>query len=526
MKTVIFLIVLLLFLPAAGSPRVADNPFESEALLTPRTRIDEAVLRRLKRLNLQPAPLCSDAVFIRRACLDVIGSLPTADEVRAFLADHAADKRAALIDRLLEREEFADYWALKWGDLLRIKSEFPINLWPNAVQGYYRWVRTRLKENCPYDRFVRELLTSSGSNFRVPPVNFYRAVQSREPAAIAQTVALTFMGARADKWPKERLDGMALFFSQIAYKPTSEWKEEIVSLDLAKAAAAAASGKPPVALFPDGKTVRLAPNQDPREVFAGWLVRPDNPWFARNLVNRVWTWLLGRGVIHEADDIRPDNPPANPELLAYLEKEFVASHYDVKHIFRLILNSQTYQLSPIPRSDRPAAAVNFACYPVRQLDAEVLIDAICQITGTTEQYSSPIPEPFTFIPEEQRSISLADGSITSAFLEMFGRSPRNTGLESERDPRPTAEQRLHMLNSSHIQLKIQQSARLRALVQPGANPRASVDAVFLTILSRPPTEVELGAVGAHFQKATGNKWPAVVDLAWALVNTPEFLCRH
>jgi hypothetical protein len=426
-----------------------------------------------------------------------------------------------LIDSLLGRGEFADYWAMKWSDLLRVKSEFPINLWPNAVQAYYRWIRTSIRDNAPYDRFVRAMLVSSGSNFRVPEVNFYRAVQSKEPAAIAQAVALTFMGARAANWPKARLDGMAAFFSRIGYKDTGEWKEEIVAFDPAKDA-------PQTAVFPDGRPARLAPDQDPREVFTGWLLAPENPWFARNIVNRVWYWLLGRGIIQEPDDIRPDNPPCNPELLAFLERELVASHYDLKHIYRMILTSQVYRLSSIPGTGNPEGAANFAYYPLRRLDAEVLIDAVCQVTGTTEEYSSAIPEPFTYLPEGQRSIAIPDGSIGSAFLEMFGRPPRDTGLESERDNSPTAEQRLHLLNSSHIQLKIQQSAKLRSLAQaqPGGKPREPIDRIYLTILSRYPTDDELKTVAAYFQPVQGNKWPAVVDLAWALINSAEFLYRH
>ena len=195
-------------------------------------------------------------------------------------------------------------------------------------------------------------------------------------------------------------------------------------------------------------------------MFADWLIRPENPWFTRNIVNRVWCWLLGRGIIHEPDDIRPDNPPSNPELLAYLERDLVAAHYDLKHMFRQILNSRTYQLSSIRRSPRPEAAAKFAFYPLRRLEAEVLIDALCQITGTTEKYTSAIPEPFTFMPDNQRSIALADGSISSSFLELYGRPSRDTGLESERNNRPTAAQRLHLLNSSHMQRKIEQSAKL------------------------------------------------------------------
>src|SRR5208283_5198472 len=275
------------------------------------------------------------------------------------------------------------------------------------------------------------------------------------------------------------------FFSQIGYKSTAEWKEEIVYFDPQKRALG------PAAVFPDGTPARLAPGQDPREVFANWLIAPENPWFARNIVNRIWYWLLGRGIIQEPDDIRPDNPASNPELLALLEKELIASNYDVKHLFRLVLNSKTYQLSCVPRTDKPEGAANFAFYPLRRLEAEVLIDALNLITSTTEKYSSAIPEPFTFIPEEQRSIALADGSISSSFLEMFGRSPRDTGLEAERNNRPSASQRLHLLNSSHIQRKIEQSPKLRYLAQSGKKPGQLVASLYLMILSRTPTEAEL-----------------------------------
>jgi hypothetical protein len=218
----------------------------------------------------------------------------------------------------------------------------------------------------------------------------------------------------------------------------------------------------------------------------------------------------------------------NPELLAFLERELVASHYDLKHIYRLILTSQVYQLSSIPKTTDPQGAANFASYPLRRLDAETLIDAVCQITGATEEYSSPIPEPFTFLPEGQRAIALPDGSIGSAFLEMFGRPPRDTGLESERNNSPTAEQRLHLLNSSHIQLKIQQSAKLRTLVQPcpGGSPRDPMDRIYLATLSRYPTADELKTVAAYYQSVQGNKWPAIADLTWALINSSEFLYRH
>jgi hypothetical protein len=522
----ISILILTAALASAATDKPPVLPFESRAGIASHGRIDDLAFDRWKRLGIQPANPCSDEVFVRRVYLDVIGTLPTPEEASQFLSDQDPNKRSALIDRLLERSEFADYWAMKWSDLLRVKSEFPINLWPNAVQAYYRWIHTSIKSNLPYDRFVRQLLVSSGSNFRVPEVNFYRALQSKEPQTIAQAVALTFMGARAGNWPKARLDGMAAFFSQIGYKSTAEWKEEIVYFDPQKGAPGGFPLGP--AVFPDGAPARLAPGQDPREVFANWLLAPENPWFARNIVNRIWYWLLGRGIIHEPDDIRPDNPAVNPELLAFLERELVASHYDLKHVYRLILNSQVYQLSSIPKTGDLQSAANFASYPLRRLDAETLIDAVCQITGTTEEYSSPIPEPFTFLPESQRATALPDGSIGSGFLEMFGRPPRDTGLESERNNSPTAEQRLHMLNSSHIQLKIQQSAKLRTLVQPraGGKPRDPVDRIYLATLSRYPTDEELKTVAAYYQSVQGNKWPATVDLAWALINSAEFLYRH
>lgn len=511
----------LLLSGLVGAPPVAApvRPFETRAELAPKTRTDALVLEALKAKGVTPAYLCSDEVFVRRVHLDLIGTLPTADEVRQFLRNPSVDRRAALIDRLLGRDEFADYWALKWGDLLRIKAEFPINLWPNAAQAYHRWVRTALRDNLPYDRFARELLTASGSNFRVPPVNFYRAMQGRDPLSTARTVALTFMGTRAEGWPKDRLEGTAGFFSQIGFKETGEWKEEIVIFDPGKP-------RPSRLVFPDGTEAQVGPGRDPRAVFADWLVRPDNPWFARAAANRAWSWLLGRGIVHEPDDLRPDNPPSVPALLDYLEKELVASRFDMKHLFRLVLNSNTYQLSSIARDRRPEAAALFASYPPRRLEAEVLIDALNQVTGTAESYSSPIPEPFTVVPAGQRSIALGDGSISSPFLELFGRPPRDTGLEGERNNKPSPAQRLHLLNSSHVRQKLEQGPYLRSLARPPFRPRDVIEGLYLTFLSRFPTEAELAAVSDYSRAGTAKQGELLIDLAWALVNTAEFQYRH
>ncbi|RPI21871.1 MAG: DUF1553 domain-containing protein [Acidobacteria bacterium] len=504
---------------AAGQSGVL-HPYETETALGAPNPIDTLVRNRLRQRGIQPANQCSDEVFIRRAYLDVLGTLPRLEEVRAFLADRNSEKRKALVEALFQREEFADYWSLKWCDVLRVKSEFPINLWPNAVQAYHQWIRAAVRDNMRYDQFARELLTSSGSNFRVPPVNFYRAIQGRGPSAAAAAVALTFMGTRIETWPAERRTGMEAFFSRVAYKPTAEWKEEIVCLDPAKTGAVSAT-------FPDGRRVQIPDGQDPRKVFAGWLITPKNSWFARNAANRTWCWLTGRGIIHEADDIRSDNPPANPELLAYLEKELVKSGYDLRHLFRLILNSQTYQQSSIPRSSHGDAAALSAHYLVRRLDAEVLIDALSSVFGPGEGYSSAIPEPFTYIPENQRTIGLADGSITSQFLEMFGRPARDTGLEGERNNQPSDEQRLHLLNSTAIQQKIQRSRRLTELINATRTDRRRlIGALYLAILSRYPTEQELAAAVDYATKSGQAVRETAVDLAWALINTKEFLFRH
>ncbi len=569
--------VVALALPGrAAPPEITPNVFESAVAPVPETPIDRLVLTNLTKLGLQPA-LCSDAVFVRRAYLDVIGTLPTAREARDFIIDpDTRGKRSALIDRLLARDEFADFWAMKWGDLLRIKAEFPVNLWPNAAQAYHRWLRSSIATNKPYDQFARELLTSSGSNFRVGPVNFYRAIQDRKPEGIAAAVAQTFLGARLESWPAERRAGLAVFFSQVGYKPTSEWKEEHVFWDplgesmapgnaapgragipaivqavneTTPAAAPAAStlasaAKTTHAIFPDGTAVDLPPERDPREVFADWLITPENPWFARCVANRVWSWLLGRGIIHEPDDIRADNPPSNPALLRYLESELVAGHFDLKRLYRLILNSQAYQFSSMPRFNSPEAEANFASYPLRRLDAEVLIDAINTITGTSDLYTSAIPEPFTYIPEGRPAIAIADGSITSPFLALFGRSARATGMAGERDNKPVPAQWLHLLNSSHIQHKLEQGPKLRALVDAGRTPNAVIEDLYLTILARFPTAEELKNAEALGQMQfvrppapKGGKQPPGknvlvkrredwADLAWALINSTEFLYRH
>jgi len=566
MKTI--LVSIVLFFTASGYVTAQETNqavFESSTWTTPETAIDKIVFRKLAKLGIKPLP-CSDAVFVRRAFLDVIGTLPTSSEARQFIEDKDPEKRTELIDRLLAREEFPYYWAMKWSDLLRVKAEFPVNLWPNAAQAYHHWIVTSIRDNKPYDQFVREMLTANGSNFRVGPVNFYRAIQNRTPEGIATTVALTFMGTRTDSWSDRKLlPGMSVFFSQVSYKPTREWKEEIVFWDANKepappaavsnapaatnklpgqvtnsppkqatnAAPPVASEKPvsrvpQVAIFPNGTKLKTLPaDRDPREVFADWLITPENPWFTTSIVNRIWSWLMGRGIIHEPDDIRPRNLPSNPELLAYLQKEFVAGKYNMKQIYRLILTSRTYQISSIiPKCNLSKAEPSFAFYPLRRLDAEVLIDAINRITGTSDLYTSPIPEPFTFIPDNKPAIALPDGSITSPFLELFGRPARATGMENERINRILPTQRMHLLNSSHIQRKLEQNPNLKAIVKANPKPRAVMEEIYLTVLSRYPSAEEINNAEVYAKSGVVKGNDAWIDLVWALINSDEFLFRH
>lgn len=509
----------------SGSAALAGDagpvrPFEASSWPVPETRVDAILAAARRRAGVEGARPCSDEVFLRRAYLDVIGVLPTAAEARAFLEDRRPGRRGALLDALMEREEFADLWALRWCDALRVKAEFPINLWPDAVQAYHRWIRDAIRDEMPYDRFARELLTSSGSCFRDPQVNFQRAVQGRSPEALAAAAALTFMGTRWESLPADRRAGMTALFSRVIRKPTREWKEEIVLDDPAPRG-------PLEAVLPDGTAVVVPADADPRRAFADWLVSPRNPWFARAAVNRLWAWLFGRGVVEPADDLRPDNPASVPGLLEHLEEELVRSGWDLRRVMRLVLESRAWQQSPIPRAPPAEAERLFACYPVRRLDAEVLVDALCAIGGTGEGYTSIIPEPWTFVPGDRSTVSLADGSITSAFLDLFGRPPRDTGLLSERSSDVSDAQRLHLLNSSDVQRRLRGSRRLvQALYDARGNRPEIVRGIWLAVLSRNPTEEEAAAALAYAREKGRPPAEAAVDLAWALVNTAEFLHRH
>lgn len=485
-------------------PQPLPSPFPP---LAANNHVDELVHAKWQVLGLPPAELCSEQEFFRRVYLDVTGTLPKAAEVRAYLADPDPRKRSQLIDRLLASEEFADYWAMKWCDLFRVKSEFPNTLWPNAVQAYHRWVRMSIAGNKPYDQFVRELLTATGSNFRVPPANFYRAFQKKDPQSVAEVTALTFMGLRlgcarchghpTENWSWDDNLGLAAFFAQLKYKATMEWKEEIVYLGLKQTMRHPRTGELVKPKFLGGQVLELEGEQDARAKFAEWLTSPQNPWFARNIANRTWFWLLGRGIVHEPDDLRPTNPPENPQLLEYLAQELVSHKYDLKHIYRLILNSRVYQLSsqanPLNRDD----VAHFSHYYVKRLGAETLLDAIEQVTDRWDTYRSIIPEPYVVMPAAFRATHLADGSISLPFLELFGRPPRDTAYESDRDLELYLRQTLHLLNSTDVQSKISASPYLVRLAKELPDDARIIDEIYLTTISRLPTDEERNKVTAY-----------------------------
>jgi hypothetical protein len=404
------------------------------------------------------------------------------------------------------------------------------------VQAYHRWVRHSIATNKPYDQFARELLTSSGSNFRVPPVNYYRAFLSREPQNLAEVTALIFMGARVgcarchahpqERWGLDDNAGLAAFFGQLRYKRSNEWKEEIVYVNPRQTMRDPRTNAPVKPRFLGGETVELEPGEDARVRFAQWLTSPDNPWFAKNIVNRIWFWLLGRGIVHQPDDLRSTNPPSNPELLDYLEQELISHDYDLKHVYRLILNSCAYQRSSSTNEWNRQDAAHFSHYYVKRLGAETLLDAIGQITEQWDTYRSRIPEPFVVMPSGFRATHLPDGSIGIPFLELFGRPPRDTAYESDRDFEVSMRQTLHLLNSSDVQNKINRSRRLRRLLEQHQDDTELLEEIYLSMLARFPSDEEKQKLSQFMSENKGARAQALQDVVWALMNTKEFLFNH
>lgn len=490
----------------------AEPIFEQENLSLPANEIDKIVDALCKKNAVPRTKFASDAVFIRRAYLDLTGTLPSPESLEKFLRDTSQDKRIILIDKLLNSDEFVDYWAIKFGDILRIKAEFPVNLWPNAAQAYDRFVRESLRNGLGWNVMTKRMLTASGSNFRIGEVNFYRAMQSRTADSAAACVALTFMGARFEKFsPKTRAE-MTKFFSRLRFKATKEWKEDIVVNDISKRA-------PFKGILPDGWVVDVPADADPREIFADWLTAKGNPYFAKAFANRAWAWIFGDGIVSPADDMFAENKARSPELLEHLARFFEASNFNIRALLRHITTSRLYSTSFIPAGDATKARKFFAVYPVRRLDAEVVIDILGQISGTSEIYSSTTPEPYTTLPDYSRALEVPDGSITTSFLELFGKPSRDTGTMAERNNNPNSSQKLYMINSSHIRDKLAQGKRIINITnQP--QPIA-FEKLYHLILSRSPSLAERDVF-----KAQRVDWKRMQDLVWALVNSEEFINRH
>jgi len=519
-------------------PQPLDKPFPK---VKSKGKIDQLVHAKLKRLGFPPSDVCADHEFLRRVYLDVIGTLPTSAEARSFIENTDKAKRSKLIDALLARPEFADFWTLKWGDILRVKSEHPSKLWPNGVQAYNVWIRDSIVTNKPADQFARELLTCYGSNFRQPETNFFRAVPERTPSAFGEAAAVVFMGTRigcarcknhlSDTWDHSDSLGLGAFFAKIAFKRTLEWKEEIVYFNPKGQLLHPETSKPIKPKFPGGATIDVNRYEDPRVQFADWLTAPKNPWFSRNIANRIWYWLMGRGIVHEPDDMRMTNPPENPQLLDYLAGELASHDFDMKHIFRLVLNSQTYQRSSRTTPGNEKDRTHFSRYIIRRLQAEVLLDAICQVTGTTERFASMTPEPFTEIPPGHRAIQVSDGSMSKPFLDLFGRPARSVPFESERSEELSIWQVLYLLSSKELEDKVSRITNteyVSKLIKKGKKSPEILDEIYLATLSRFPSKKEkqilLKIVPDNPSDRAGRL--ALQDVLWAILNSKEFLLNH
>ncbi len=518
--------------PIPGTENLMEEPsafwkfFEvQQKVFHEKNGIDSIVFKDNRNMEMEPAPLASDSVFIRRIYYDLTGSPPSFLNAYRFLRDGSADKREKLIEELLDSNEFFDFHAAQWCDLLRVKSEFPINLWPNGAMVYYRWLRDAVRTNMSYDTFARQLLLSDGSDFRDAPSNFYRAVNPKTPEGRAEAISRLFLGMRISSLEQSRRKSLVTFFSRVATKKTAEWKEEIVYWD-----------RTPLEeknlYLPDGKKVTIADDQDPREVFADWLIRPDNHIFNQVIVNRIWCWLLGRGIVHEPDDFRKDNPAVHEDLLIFLERELVASHYDMKHIYRLILNSHVYQQSSIARKDYAKEEKYFATYPIRRHNAETLQDTFIKVFNVKVTYKSEVPEPYTYVPSQIKTVQIADSGITNSFLETFGRANRDSGLLADRNNKTSQSQQLFFLNSTEMNNWTKDLiTQINQFIPKDSKDRASkqdelMNIVWMTLLSRTPTQVERIVMRQTFGSSKDWTQNDIHDMIWAIVNTKEFLCQH
>jgi hypothetical protein len=485
--------------------------------------IDELVHDKLRQLQWAPAALCTDNEFLRRVYLDVVGSLPTLEEQRAFFSDASDGRRERLINRLVDRPEHARFWALKWGDLLRLrKSEVA----EAGVFKFHQWLVDVFQQNVPFDKFARELLTAQGSTYEHPAANYYRACD--EPTEAVETTAQLFLGSRIqcakchnhpfENWTQDNFYGLSAFFNRVSRKPGARFEEEIVYVARHGEVVQPRTGQTMKPWLPVEGVVEGGEPGDRREAFADWLTKPGNPFFARVAVNRIWAAVMGQGIVAPVDDFRQSNPASIPALLDKLAQDFVEHGYDHKHILRMILSSRTYQASSQASELNKNDSRLFSHAKMRLLSAEQLLDAICDVTQ--------IKESFAGLPLGTRATELPSPDFNQAFLDKFGRPARATACTCERGERTTLAQVIELFNGSLVQQKLADKAnRFHRQLDEGRAPREVIEELYRAAVCRPPTDAELHAA-TEYIAARGNEADGVKDVCWALLNTDEFLTQH
>jgi hypothetical protein len=486
--------------------------------------IDGLVDAKLKKLRILPSDLCSDEVFLRRAHIDICGNLPTLEEHEQFLADKDPKKREKLVDELLSRKEFVDMWVMKWAELLQIRSENNQVSYKNALL-YYNWLEDKIEHNVPFDQIVQELLGANGGTFKNPATNYYQI--TTDTLKVSENAAQVFMGMRIqcaqchnhpfDRWTMDDYYGFAAFFSQVGRKQAEDPRETIIFNRGNGEVNHPVGGRQVAPKFLGGETPDVK-GKDRRVVLAKWLASPDNPYFARNLSNIVWSHFFGKGIIDPVDDVRVSNPAVNPELLDTLAQKFTDYHYDFKRLVRDICTSRTYQLASEPNATNEADERNFSHSGIRRMRAEVLMDCLSEVTATKEKFKG--------LPLGSRAVQIADGSTTDSFLTTFGRATRETVCSCEVKLDPNLSQALAMINGNTVSAKVGNSPVINDLFKSGKSDAQMVTELYIRTLGRPPTEAEVGSLLAQIAQAGKDKPKVVVDIFWALLNSQEFMFNH
>jgi len=496
--------------------------------------IDRLVNAKLKHMEILPSDLCSDEEFLRRAFYDTIGLPPTPEEVRAFLVDTAENKRAKAIDALLERPEHAEFWALKWTDLFKLRFDL---LGDKGTWGMYRWVRDSIAVNKPYDSFVKEIIAAEGSCGANPPANFWRVFQNADDAS--EAVVQVFLGIRLmcakchdhpfEKWVQTDYYGMSAFFSQVARKPGGRREDLIIHRTEAVASARHPNtGATLNPKFLDGATLPISAQQDGREILANWLTAKENPFFAKATVNRLWSQLFGKGIIDPVDDIRSSNPASNQPLLDALAKDFTDRNFDIRHMLRTMLNSRTYQLSARTNKFNADDKLNFSRALPRRLSAEQLLDTLTQATGVRESFRSRYGEATVAQPSGGlRAGQLPDRMLTAEMLDLFGRPRGESTCACERHEEASMTQALHLINGKSLGTRLASpNGRLaKVLATPSITTEQVIEELYLIVLCRMPKANEIELMTKHFQ-ASADRTKAAQDAMWVLFNTKEFLFNH